>query len=451
MMAVDPTRVRRLNELPVQRGAYVLYWMQAAQRVLGNDALAFAAEQANELGRPLVVAFGLVGRYLGAGQRPYRFMLQGIEETARGLAERKIAFVIRQGSPDRVALDLGARACCVVADRGYLRHQVRWARYLARRLPCALFQVETNLVVPVEVASPKEEYAARTLRPRIHRQIERYLHLAPQPDLRRTAVGLDLESDDLPDPDGLMSTPGVAPSHHESNLVLRGGEQEARRLLGEFVERKLADYDALRNEPGADALSQMSPYLHMGQISPVEIALRVGATGLPSAQAYLEELIVRRELAINMVHYNPHYDALAGLPAWALKTLAEHAADARPLLYSLGDLEAARTHDAYWNAAQREMLLTGKMHGYMRMYWGKKILEWSPNPATALARILYLNDAYELDGRDPNGYAGALWCMGKHDQAWGERPIYGKVRYMNARGLERKFDIGAYVRRVAAL
>lgn len=450
-MPVDPQRVRRLNARPVAQGSYVLYWMQASQRVQGNDALAYAVSQANALRRPLVVAVGLVGRYLGASGRHYRFMLEGLQGVAHDLAAREIALVVRCASPERLVSELAREACCVIADRGYLRHQARWYGYLARRLPCALLQVEANVVVPVEVASQKEEYAARTIRPKIHRQMERFLRLATLPELACSARGLDLETEALDEPAALARPLGIEWPDGDERVALRGGEDEARRLLDAFVEHKLDAYETRRNDPAADALSNLSAHLHFGQISPVEIARRVAETGSPSAPAFLEELIVRRELAANLVRYNPHYDALTGLPRWAQATLAEHANDERLVTYTLEELEAGRTHDAYWNAAQREMVLTGKMHGYMRMYWGKQVLAWSPSPAVALARMIYLNDAYELDGRDPNGYAGVAWCLGKHDQAWGERPVFGKVRYMNARGLERKFDIAAYVRHVAAL
>lgn len=450
-MTVDSARVNRLNNQGLQSGDYVIYWMQASQRVEGNDALSFAIGRANELRRPLVVAVALVNRYLGAGARHYRFMLQGLAQVAERLRERRIAFVLRESSPEELILTLGRRACCVIADRGYLRHQVAWYRQLAEQLPCPLIQIEANVVVPVEVASPKEEYAARTFRPKVQQHLGRFLSLATQPETRCPASGLDLMTLDASETDSLLQSLGMDPLEELPRLILQGGEHEARRLLEEFVEHRLPQYDKSRNDPSLDAVSHMSPYLHFGQISPIEIAVRVQTTGLPSIDAYLEELIVRRELAINMVHYNAQYDSLAVLPNWAQTTLAEHACDQRPVLYTRDELEAARTHDPYWNAAQREMLLTGKMHGYMRMYWGKKILEWSPDPTTAMSWMIYLNDAYELDGRDPNGYAGVAWGLGKHDQAWRERPIFGKVRYMNARGLERKYDMDAYVQRIDAL
>ena len=231
----------------------------------------------------------------------------------------------------------------------------------------------------------------------------------------------------------------------------RGGPSEAERRLRDFIENKLDEYPDRRNDPNADGQSHLSPYLHFGQISPLEIALRVRETESKAGPAFLEELIVRRELSHNFVHYNPQYDSFACLPPWVNRTLECHRRDKREFVYSSREFEAARTHDPYWNAAQKEMVLMGKMHGYMRMYWGKKILEWSKTSQQAFEIALSLNNKYELDGRDPNGFAGVAWCFGKHDRAWAERSVFGKVRYMNAGGLRRKFDADAYAQRVAHL
>jgi deoxyribodipyrimidine photo-lyase len=218
-----------------------------------------------------------------------------------------------------------------------------------------------------------------------------------------------------------------------------------------FIGKKLNDYPAASRDPARDGLSNLSPYLHFGQIAAQRVALEVKASGAtPDAQdGFLEELIVRRELADNFCLHNAHYDAPAGFPAWATRTLSEHTHDPRPYLYGRDRLEAADTHDDLWNAAQSQMVTTGKMHGYLRMYWAKKILEWTTSPAEALETVIGLNDRYELDGRDPNGYAGAAWSIGgTHDRAWGERPVFGKIRYMNYNGCKSKFDVAAYIRRV---
>jgi len=230
-----------------------------------------------------------------------------------------------------------------------------------------------------------------------------------------------------------------------------GGQEEANRHLEIFLETKIDRFEKERNDPNCDCLSEMSPFLHFGQISPCLIARRVMESGSSGIEAYLEELIVRRELSMNFVFYNSRYDSFEALPPWAQKTLNEHRSDRREYVYSLSELEDGMTHDPYWNAAQREMVAKGKMHGYMRMYWGKKILEWSPDPETAISSANYLNDRYELDGRDPNGYSGILWCFGKHDRAWAERSVFGKARYMNSNGLKRKFDADAYVQKISSL
>jgi deoxyribodipyrimidine photo-lyase len=194
----------------------------------------------------------------------------------------------------------------------------------------------------------------------------------------------------------------------------------------------------------------LSPYLHFGQISPSYTASEVGSYGGPNSDAFLEELIVRRELSMNFNHFNPKYDSFSGLPDWAKKTLLERQEDLRKYLYTMEDLEKALTHDPYWNTAQKEMVITGKMHGYMRMYWGKKILEWTATPQDAFETALYLNNKYELDGRDPNGFTGVAWCFGNHDRPWARRPIFGNIRYMSEDGLKRKFDADKYTRKYSS-
>jgi deoxyribodipyrimidine photo-lyase len=230
-----------------------------------------------------------------------------------------------------------------------------------------------------------------------------------------------------------------------------GGTSQAQKRLKKFIKDKLDDYDTKRNDPMQDCQSNLSPYLHFGQISPLYIALEIMKIDSPGKDAFLEELIVRRELSHNFLYYNRRYDDYDALPLWALRTLNYHAKDKREYVYTQAQFENAQTHDPCWNAAQMEMVITGKMHNYMRMYWGKKILEWTKNPKTAFKIVLTLNNKYELDGRDPNGFAGVAWCFGKHDRAWGERPVFGKVRYMNAAGLKRKFDVDAYVNRINKL
>jgi deoxyribodipyrimidine photo-lyase len=447
---IQPERVQALNARPARPGRFVLYWMQAAQRTEFNHALEFAAREANALGLPLVAYFGLTPRFPEANARHYAFLLEGLEEAAAALERRGIRLVVRPGPPDEGVVELGRRAALVVVDAGYLRVERAWRKAAAGLLECPLVQVETNAVVPVNAASPKEEYAAATLRPKIYRLLEKFLVPLKTTRLKKDSLGLRFDSLAVENPAAVLATlpvdRSVAPV-----TSFKGGASRGRRLLRAFIARKLPGYAEGRNDPNRDAQSGLSPYLHFGQLSPLQAALEVKAAGGYGTEAFLEELIVRRELSLNFVSYNPDYDRYAGLPAWCRATLAEHRQDRREYAYSPEDWEAARTHDPYWNAAQREMVLTGRMHGYMRMYWGKKILQWSRSPQEALRTALRLNNKYELDGRDPNAFAGVAWCFGKHDRPWGRRPVFGSIRYMAASGLRRKFDADAYVRRIAGL
>lgn len=433
---IQPSRIQALNDTSiVQNGRFVLYWMQASQRTRFNHALEYAIDQANRLGLSPVVCFGLMDDYPEANERHYAFMLQGLEDVAANLKRRGIHFVIRLGSPATVALHYAAEAALVVCDRGYLRHQKRWWDEVADGSKCSVVQVESDVVVPVEVVSDKAEWAARTIRPRIHRHLKEYLVPLEPVRVKKRSIGIDLEGDEV-------SLARLKVDRSVKAVTrFRGGEDEAGKLLQAFVSSRLAEYETARNEPSAAATSFMSPYMHFGQISPIEIALAAG-----KSESYVEELIVRRELAMNFVHYTPNYDSYDCLPAWAKRTLAKHQSDRRETLYSLAQLESADTHDRWWNAAQTEMVTTGFMHNYMRMYWGKKILEWSKTPEKAYETTLYLNNKYFLDGRDPVSYGNVAWIFGLHDRPWTERPIFGQIRYMNSAGLERKFDMEAYER-----
>ena len=444
-MTADP-RLRPLNDRGPVAGAYVLYWMQQSQRAAGNPALEHAIGEANRLGLPVVVGFGLMAAYPDANRRHYAFMLQGLQEVERALGVRGIGLVVRRGRPDQVALGLAAAAALVVCDRGYLRHQKQWRAAVAREAPCRVVQVEGDVVVPVEVASDKQENAARTLRPKLRRVWDAWLtELDPLPVDRR---GYGLRSEvELSNLEAILDRLGlddrVPPVQR-----FTGGTSAARARLQGFLEHDLEGYARGRSEPALMQCSLLSPYLHFGQISPVEIALRVRAAGAGAPDdraAYLEELIVRRELAANFVHFNDQYDRYDGLPAWARRSLEAHARDRRDHSYDRSQLEGARSHDRYWNAAMREMLHTGYMHNHMRMYWAKKILEWSRTPEVAYATALDLNNRYFLDGRDPSSYANVAWAFGLHDRPWPERPVFGKVRSMMASGLERKFDMTAYL------
>ena len=447
---IQRERVQRLNFLDVRRGRTVLYWMQASQRAEWNHALEYAIDRANELGQPLVALFGLTDDYPEANLRHYAFLLEGLAETQAALRARGVQLVVRHQSPELAAAEMAKGASLVVTDRGYLRVQRQWREHVAKQAPCLVVQVEGDVVVPIKAVSRKEEYAAATIRPKLHKQLARFMVPLKQRQLRKDSLGLKLGGLDLADVDAVLAQLDVDPSVPRQGLYL-GGTSRARAWLDDFVGHKLDDYAERRNDPSLGIWSNLSPYLHFGQLSPLAVALQVEhAAGRNRAakDAFLEELIVRRELSMNFVFHNPHYDRYRCLPDWAHATLEEHTGDTREHVYTARQLEAAQTHDPYWNAAMREMVVTGKMANYMRMYWGKKILEWSRTPQHAFRTALRLNNRHFLDGRDANSFAGVAWCFGKHDRPWTERGVFGKIRYMNANGLRRKFDIDAYVRQV---
>ena len=431
------------------QGAYVLYWMQSSQRAEYNHALEFAIKQANERKQSLIVYFGLTDAFPEANARHYHFMLEGLKAVREELKDRGVGMVIERTSPEIGVLGFAKEASLVVCDCGYLKIQKQWRRHVAENVRCPLLQVESDVLVPIETASHKEEYSAATLRRKLLKIVHDYLVPIAGESLKTDSSRVRFQSYDISDTAQVVSNLDV---DHSTKPVtsFRGGTKEAKRRLQEFISKKLDRYHDSRNDPNEDCLSELSPYIHFGQISPLYVHLQVNRHAGPGRDAFLEELTVRRELSMNFVHYNRHYDSFAGLPDWAKSTLREHERDPREYLYTLEQLERAGTHDKYWNAAQGEMVITGKMHGYMRMYWGKKILEWTVNPEEAFATALYLNNKYELDGRDPNGFAGVAWCFGKHDRPWAPRAVFGNVRYMSAAGLKRKFDADKYAGRYSA-
>ncbi len=443
----DPRVSVRRAGAPDPDGRVVLYWMQRAQRASDNPALDLAIEVGNALGKAVVAYFGLVSAFPGANLRHYQFLADGLPDVASGLARRRVGFVLRRGTRhdlERVSEEI--RPALVVTDENPLREPERWRRQASERQRVPVWSVDADVIVPTAQLE-REQYAARTIRPRIHRQLEWFLQASRERAARvrwRSPAGLmSLEAgphllDGLPIDRTVPPAPGF-----------RGGSTEGRRRLRRFVAERLAGYADARNHPEIDGTSELSPYLHFGHLGPREVALAVQDADAPLAdrQAFLEQLIVRRELAVNFVRYNDRYDELAGCEPWALDTLRRHHRDRRPYLYVPRQLEQAETHDELWNAAERQMVGTGWMHGYVRMYWAKKILEWTRSPEEAFAVAIELNDRYELDGRDPNGYAGIAWAIGgKHDRAWGpERPVFGTVRYMSFGSTSRKFDSRRYI------
>jgi deoxyribodipyrimidine photo-lyase len=457
-MAIQAGRIRVLKDVePRGDGRYVLYLLQQANRAHENPALELAIEEANRLGLPVLACFGLLDGKNGfpeANARHYAFLLQGLADAASGLEARGIGFCLRKASPARVAIDLAKDAALLVLDRGYLAIQKGWYGEIVEAVDARIVQVEGDVVVPVEVVSTKHEYAARTLRPKLHKHLDDYV--APLTARKvKHAAGRGLPKSEV----DIADTAAVLAGMSLDRIVgpvrrFTGGETEARRRLKAYLEGPFASYGSDRNRPEAGAASHMSPYLHFGQISPVEIVRAVRAAkagGREDKAAYVEEVVIRRELAMNHVHYTEGYDDYArAVPEWARKVLAEHADDPRPKTYTETELAEGRTHDVYWNAAQAEMRVTGYMHNHLRMYWGKKILEWSPSPEEGFARTLRLNNRYFLDGRDANSFTNVAWVYGLHDRPWARRKIFGTVRYQSENSL-RKFDAKAYLKTVEAL
>ncbi len=441
----DPRIAVRRPGIPDADGRCVVYWMQRAQRAVDNPALDVAVEAANALGRPVVVFFGLVPFVERANLRHYRFLAEGLADLAAGLERRRVGFVLRRW-PEHGLLRFcdEVRPALVVGDENPLRQTARWRDEVAAGLRVPFWTVDADVVVPSALVG-REQYAARTIRPRLMRHLDRFLVPSADPRARvawRTPPRMLSLPPSVTILDGLPIDASASPV-----TTFRGGTAEAQRRLRRFVRTRLEGYDRQRNHPEAPGTSELSPYLHVGQIGPVQTALAIRkASGTVAATAFLEQLIIRRELAVNFVRYNPRYDSLDGCEDWARATLAKHRRDPRPHRYTDDRLEAGETDDPLWNAAQRQMVTTGWMHGYVRMYWAKKILEWTRTPARALEVAIRLNDRYLLDGRDPNGYTNIAWAIGgKHDRAWGpERPIFGTIRYMSFASTSRKFNWRAY-------
>ena len=437
---------------PIPDGARcVVYWMQRAQRGLDNPALNVAIQAGNALRLPVVVHFGLHPHYPGGNERHYAFLLDGLAETARRVEARGAAFAFRP-YPGHSILDFCAevRPALVVGDENPLREPERWRARAARSLGISFWTVDADVIVPTALIE-RQEYAARTIRPRIHNHLARFLRAPGNPRARvKWGAGGAPRSEPI-DPPTLLRT---LPLDRSARPVMgvTGGTAAGLRVLRRFLARGLDRYAEDRNDPSCDGTSRLSPYLHFGHLGPHTVALAVKRARGPRAakQAFLEELIVRRELAVNFVARQPGYDSIDGAPAWGRRTLLETARDPRPHRYGEREFEQAATHDPLWNAAQRQMIATGWMHGYVRMYWAKKILEWTRSAEEAWSIAVRLNDRYQLDGRDPNGYTGIAWAIGGlHDRPWGpRRPVYGLIRYMSDTGAARKFDVAGYIERV---
>jgi deoxyribodipyrimidine photo-lyase len=448
---IDNRRIRILKQGNARHGPVIL-WMSRDQRIDDNWALLFAQELAIKQKAALGVIFCLVPRFLGATIRQYDFMIRGLQEVEKCLRERNIPFFLLAGVPEMEIPKFVKRhkIGSLVADFNPLRINAKWKKSVMKHIDIPVHEVDAHNIVPCWTAALKQEYSARTLRPKLSRLLPEFL--TDFPSLKKHPYNWEATVSNA-DWWKSIKTLDVDLKVHEVDWI-KPGQSAASRAMQNFLKGKLSHYDKVRNDPLVDGQSNLSPYLHFGQISPQRIALNTLkiSTVKKSRDAFLEELIVRRELSDNFCFYNGNYDNIEGFPSWAKKTLDEHRYDKKEYVYTLEQFENAVTHDPLWNAAQMEMTKKGKMHGYMRMYWAKKILEWSESPEEAVKIAIHLNDRYELDGRDPNGYAGIAWSIGGvHDRAWNERPIFGKIRYMSYNGCKAKFDVQKYIEAVKSL
>lgn len=426
-------RVRQIKKATQSSSGPVIYWMSRDQRVDDNWALHEGLELAKKLNTHLEVVFCLrrdLTKSFGT-RRMLDFLLGGLKEVHDRLKQLNIPFTLIIGHPEKDIPKFihSKNSSDLVIELHSLKFHRQWVDKI-KSINVNIYQVDAHNIIPVWLTSPKQEWAAYTIRPKIHKLLPTFL--TPYPKLHP------------------QSYSGHLPAWHNPEIKVNEsitlpnqfvpGSTAALKILHEF-KHKQSQYSKNRNDPTKNAISNLSPYLHFGQISSQSVALEI------SNPDFQEELIVRRELAENFCYYNPNYDNFSGFPDWAQKTLRAHLKDKRPVTYSLEQLEHSKTHDQAWNAAQTQMVKEGKMHGYMRMYWAKKILEWTKDPQTAQRYAIYLNDLYELDGRDPNGYTGIAWSIGGvHDRPWFDRPIIGTIRPMVQTGLQRKFDLQKYIK-----
>lgn len=437
---------------PRKDASCVVYWMQRAMRIQDNPALDVAIETGNLLGLPVVVFFSVIPNYPNANLRHYHFMAQGLRDVAEDAAERGVGFVLRRHPDNSVEAFLEeVEAALLVGDENPCREPERWRRVLAKRLRLPYWTVDADVVVPSRVFD-RSFVLLHHFRPHLKAELPKYLvtpkRIEPlHPWKPHKAVPTFPPDRDI--------TEGFTKLDRTVNPVdsFTGGTHAAMKRMGEFVRLELASYEENRNHPELNGTSRLSPYLHFGNIGPLTVALAVekevkhGRVSVATRDRFLDQLIGWRELSVLFVRHEPDYDNWECAAPWAKKTLIEHAGDPRPHRYSLKQLERGETSDDLWNAAQRQMVDTGWMHSYMRMYWAKKILEWAPDPATAFDWAVLLNDRYELDGRDPNGYAGIAWAIvGRHDRPWFNRPVFGLVRTMMEASTAKKFDATSYIR-----
>lgn len=442
---MEGKRINYINDKPINReGKYVLYKMQASVRITYNLALQAAISKANELDLPLKIIFRIDTSFPEANYRHFVFMIQGLREIQDKLINLGASFEIITNKEDNLFLQFINDAASIIMDKNYLRIQTKWKNWIEENTNTEILEIEDNIIVPIASASYKAEWAARTIRPKIMPKIDYFTYDSILAPTLKHKTQVNIEQINRNNKILNHTLKKLKETDYLSEVGFKGGETYAHNILKEFIDSKLMNYDINHNDPSLRGSSLLSPYLHFGQISPITIVQELKHN--PEAEKFIEQLVVRRELAINYTYYTPDYDKYSSIPLWARNTLEKHKNDNHPILYNLEELEQASTLDKSWNASMIEMTETGYMENTMRMYWGKKIIEWSPSPEEAYRRMVYLNNKYFLDGRDPNSYAGIGWCFGLHDRPWKERSIFGMVRYMNEAGLQRKYKIEDYIR-----
>ena len=457
MLDFTDNRTRLLNQKSIHEGArYVLYWMQVYKRATHSFALNKAIEAANALQLPLVVYEGLKFYYPWASDRFHTFILEGIEEKKKEFANMGIRYVFYlqpdKHAPKNTVAQIAREAALIVTDDFPCFIIPEHNRHITERVEIPVYAVDGNGIIPMSCL-PKEEFAARTIRPKIYKLLSEFAKPLHTPALHVQHPKLHVDCPETEVTEALIPklVAGCAIDHSVTpSGIYKGGPAAAVRRLHHFVHEILPKYDELRNRPEVDGCSRLSAYLHFGFISAHQIYDAVQAADAPKAakDAYLEELIVRRELSYNFTRHNNAYDSLEAAPDWAKRTMAKHAKDKRLVLYSAEQIEAAATADLLWNATQNELLQTGEIHNYMRMLWGKKIIEWTHSYEAAFGLMVHLNNKYSLDGRNPNSYTGIHWCFGKHDRAWGpERPVFGTLRYLSSTSWWRKVGAKEYIKK----
>ncbi len=436
-----PIRNRNLNNIEYSDGI-ILYTMSRDQRVNDNYSLLYSIEFAKAHNTDFAVIFICQDSFLNAGEDIFEYMLAGLSDTADNFKKLNIPFYVLKGEPNQVISSLIEKnnIGMIVTDFDPLKIKQNWNASIIERINIPFIEVDAHNIVPAFVASKKQEFGAYTLRSKIQLVLPDYLIDFPTIEKEEKRLELNIPES--------VERVNVSKIKYKGRFDFQPSEAAANKALKLFISKKLNTYEEMKNFPDKDNVSNLSPYLHFGKISAQRVALEVSKSSAEqiNIDAFLDELIIRKELSDNFCMNNKHYDSISGFPKWAKDSLNKHYYDYKDNIYNLEILENSQTHDDLWNAANNQMIKTGKMHGYLRMYWAKKILEWTPTPEIALEYAIYLNDKYSLDGRDPNGYAGIAWSIGGvHDRAWYDRPIFGKIRYMSYNSQIKKFDAKSYI------